>query len=203
MKIWETGQIIIIREVWQNQVYSVVPLRVIEDKESWAALYLPPHTPCLWPVTDTGAAMRIPQNKWILKSGKWTTSDVLFLVQPGSGYTAVGFWNNDYAFHSWKINLERPMQRTNNGFDYMDQMLDVIIPADRKTWRWKDEDEVIEAKALGLFTEKQANDLYKLGEKALQSLLSNKSPFDKNWENWKPNPEWRTPIEIPSGWDQI
>ncbi|MFN8400342.1 MAG: DUF402 domain-containing protein [Anaerolineales bacterium] len=203
MNFWQTGQIIIIREIWQNKIYSAVPLRIVEDTETWAALYLPPRTPCLWPVTEKGDAMRIPKDEWILKREKWTTSDVLYIVQPGSGYTAVMFWNNDYIFHSWKLNLEKPMHRTSHGFDYMDQMLDIIVSADRRTWRWKDEDEVIEAQALGVLTAKQAKDLYKLGEQALQTLLSNKAPFNKNWENWKPDPEWRTPLELPSDWDQL
>lgn len=203
MKLWEPGQIIVLREIWQNKVYSVTPVRVVQDTNRWSALYLPPQTKCLWPHTYEGATIRIPRSEWVLDGSPWTTSDVLFLVQPGSGYTAVGFWDDDYRFHSWKINLEIPMRRTLHGFDYMDQLLDIIVSADRSTWQWKDEDEVSEAQILGIFTAEQVEELYKLGERAVQTLLANEIPFDGNWENWKPNPEWRIPLDLPPGWEQV
>lgn len=203
MKLWEPDQVIVIREIWQNKVYSVTPVRVVQDTLRWSALYLPPQTPCLWPHTREGVTIRIPTEEWVLDGGPWTSSDVLFLVQPGSGYTAVGFWDDDYRFHSWKINLEQPMRRTPLGFDYMDQLLDIVVRADRSTWHWKDEDEVRLAQALGIFTAEQVSELYQLGERAVQSILSNEPPFDGNWENWKPDPAWRAPLDLPQGWEQI
>ena len=141
MKLWKPGQVIVIREIWQNKVYSVTPVRVVQDTMKWSALYLPPQTLCLWPHTREGKTIHIPRDEWVLDGGAWTSSDVLYLVQPGSGYTAVGFWNDDYIFHSWKINLEEPMRRTPLGFDYMDQLLDIVVNSDLSTWHWKDEDE--------------------------------------------------------------
>lgn len=203
MKLWEPGQVIVIREIWLNKVYSVTPLRIIQDTNRWSALYLPPQTRCLWPHTRDGKTIRIPQDDWVLDGEPWTTSDVLFLVQPGSGYTAVGFWDDDYKFHSWKINIEEPMRRTPLGFDYMDQLLDIILSADRSTWRWKDEDEVHQAQTLGLFTAEKVRELYQIGERAIQSILANEPPFDMAWENWTPDPAWRKPLDFPQGWEQI
>jgi hypothetical protein len=102
---WKPGQVIAIREIWQNKVCSVAPVRAVQDTISWSVLYLPPHTPCLWPHTRKGKTIRIPKNEWGLDGEPWSNSDVLYLVQPGSGYTVVGFWNDDYTFHGWKINL--------------------------------------------------------------------------------------------------
>jgi len=203
VKLWKPGQVIIIREIWQKKVYSVTPVRVVQDTVTWSALYLPPQTPCLWPRTYEGDTIRIPTDEWVLDGASWTTSDVLLLVQPGSGYTAVGFWDDNYRFHHWKINLEKPMHRTPIGFDYMDQLLDVIVTADRSAWHWKDENEVRQAQALGIFTAEQVSELYTLGEFAVQSIMANKPPFDGDWENWKPNPAWRVPLELPPGWEQV
>ena len=203
MKLWKPGQVIVIREIWQNKVYSVTPVRVVQDSSSWSALYLPPQTPCLWPHTRKGVSIRIPTDEWVLDGGAWTSSDVLYLVQPGSGYTAVGFWDDDYSFNSWKINLEKPMRRTPHGFDYMDQLLDIVVSADRSKWHWKDEDEVRQAQNLGLFTAEQVNELYQLGERAVRSLLANEPPFDCGWENWRPDPALRIPLDLPQGWEQV
>ena len=203
MKFWEPGQVIVIREIWHNKVYSVTPVRVVQDTANWSALYLPPQTTCLWPNTPEGDTIRIPTDEWVLQGGPWTSSDVLYLIQPGSGFTAVGFWDDDYLFRSWKINLEQPMRRTPLGFDYMDQLLDIVVSADRSTWHWKDEDEVVQAQAVGLFTADQVRELYQLGERAVQNLLANKPPFDGDWENWKPDPAWRVPLDLPLGWDDV
>ena len=85
----------------------------------------------------------------------------------------------------------------------MDQLLDIIVSADRSAWRWKDEEEVLEAQTRGIFTEEQVRDLYQRGEHAIQTLLENQPPFDRGWESWKPNPAWRTPFDLPQGWEKI
>lgn len=203
MKLWEPGQVLVIREIWRNKVYSVTPVGVVQDSMDWSALYLPPQTLCLWPHTREGIPIHIPTDEWVLDGGAWTSSDVLYLIQPGSGYTVVGFWGDDYFFNSWKINLEKPMRRTRHGFDYMDQILDIVVSADRSMWHWRDEDEVREAQARGIFTAEQVDGLYQLGKRAVQSLLTNEPPFDRDWENWRPNPAWRIPLDLPQGWEQV
>jgi len=203
MKRWKPGQVITVREIWKNKIYSAMPVRVVDDAGYWSALYLPPRTPYLWPHMRDGETIRIPQDDWVLDGGPWTTSDVLFLVQPGSGYTLTGFWDDAYNFHSWKINLEEPMRRTSVGFDFMDQLLDIIVSADRSTWHWKDEGEVRQAQALGIFTAEQVSELYQIGKRAVQAMQTKKPPFDRDWENWEPDPAWRVPLDFPKGWEQI
>jgi len=203
MKLWESGQGIVLREVWRSKVYSIIPVRVAQDSSSWSALYLPPQTSSLWPHTREGVTIRIPVDKWVLNGGPWEGGDVLYLVQPGLGYSATGFWDDDHVFDHWKIDLVEPVRRTLLGFDYMDQLLDIIVSADRSTWRWKDEDEVREAQARGIFTTEQVSDLYQRGERALEAILANEPPFDGGWENWKPDPDWRVPFDLPKGWEHV
>ena len=203
MKLWKPGQGIILREVWLNKVYSVIPLRVVQDAADWSALYLPPRTFSLWPHTREGATIRIPVDEWVLDGGPWEGSDVLYLVQPGAGYTVIGFWDENQIFNGWKIDLGEPVRRTPLGFDYMDQLLDIIVSADRSAWRWKDEDEVRHALALGIFTAEQVHDLYQRGELAIQRMQSSKPPFNGDWEHWKPDPSWRVPFNLPEGWDRV
>ena len=203
MKLWESGQGIVMREVWQDKVYSIVPLRVAQDLGSWTALYLPPRTQSLWPHTREGVTIRIPAAEWVLDGGPWEGGDVLCLVQPGLGYTVAAHWDNDHSLDHWKIDLVEPVRRTWLGFDYMDQLLDIIVSADRSMWRWKDEDEVREAQARGLFSAEQVGDLYRRGERALQALRAKEPPFDGGWETWKPTPDLRAPFDLPDGWEQV
>lgn len=95
------------------------------------------------------------------------------------------------------------MRRTPLGFDYMDQLFDIVVSADRSTWHWRDEDEVRQAQALGIFTAEQVGELYQLGGRAVQSMLANEPPFDRDWEIWSPDLTWRVPLDLPQGWEQI
>ena len=203
MELWKPGQGIVMREVWHNKVYSIFPVRVAQDSSSWTRLCLPPQTIALYPHTREGVPIRIPVDEWVLNGEPWTGGDVLYLVHAGLGYTVTGSWDHDHIFKGWKIDLVEPVRRTPIGFDYMDQLLDIIVSADRSTWYRKDEDEVAEAQARGLFTAEQVSDLYQRGERALQMILKNEPPFDFDWEEWSPDPAWREPVDLPQGWEQV
>ena len=202
MKFWEPGQAIVMREVWRNKVYSVTPVRVVQDSSSWIVLYRPPHTTNLWPHTREGVTMRIPQDEWVLDGGPWPRG-ILYLIHVGLGFTFSGAWDDDHIFGGWKIDLIEPVRRTSHGFDYMDQLLDIIVSADRSSWYWKDEDEVGEAQARGIFTAEHVRNLYQRGERAVQAILENEPPFDANWEIWRPNSALREPFDLPKGWEQV
>lgn len=190
------------REVWRNKVYSVTPVRVVQDSMSWIALYRPSHTSNLWPHTPEGLTIRIPQDEWVLDGGPWPKG-ILYLVHVGLAYTFSGAWDEDHNFEGWKIDLVEPLRRTSLGFDYMDQLLDIIVSADRSSWYWKDEEEVREAQARGIFSSEQVHDLYQHGERAVQSILKNEAPFDDKWEDWSPNPDLREPFDLPNGWEHV
>jgi hypothetical protein len=202
MKLWNSGEVVAVREVLRNKVYSAVAMRVVEDTENFSVLYISPQTCVHWPHTLNGGGIRIPPAEWILVEDPWPFSDTLYLIQPGAGYTVIAFWNS-MTFDHWKINLEEPMRRTELGFDYMDQLLDIIVDPDRSTWKWKDEDEIQEAQARGMFTAEQVRDLYQRGEYAVQLLQSRTPPFDREWENWKPELSWRAPLHLPEGWERV
>lgn len=203
MRLWEPGQGIVMREVWRNKVYSIFPVRVARDSSHWTALCLPRQAIALYPHTRAGIPIRIPVDEWVLDGGPWEGGDVLYLVHVGLGYMFTGWWDEDRRFGGWKIDLVEPVRRTPFGFDYMDQLLDIVVSADRSSWRWKDEDEVQEAKARGIFTAEQVRDLYRRGERAIRTMLENEPPFDGGWENWIPNPAWRVPFDLPKGWKHV
>ena len=203
MKLWEPGQGIVMREVWRNRAYSIFPVRVVQDSPAWIALCLPRQAIALYPHTEEGADIRIPQEEWVLDGGPWQGGDVLYLVHVGIGFKFGGSWDENHIFQGWKIDLIEPIRRTALGFDYMDQLLDIIVSADRSTWYRKDEDEVQEAQARGLFTSAQVRDLYQRGDRAVQMLLNNDSPFDQDWESWRPDPAWLETFDLPQGWERV
>jgi len=199
------GQTIILREIWRGRVWSARPEIVVQDKYNLLALYMPPGT--IWKQTRTLDGKRVTtenraQSKFLLRDEKWRDYYSLRLTIPLANYSVLIFWNvSDITLDVYYINLEDPFRRTVMGFDYLDQMLDVIIKPDLSSWYWKDEDELEEAITLGLVSQKRAVALRAEGEKAARWIQSGKSPFNE-WINWKPDSSWAVPV-LPEGWDKI
>src|SRR3990170_92281 len=118
---------------------------------------------------------------------------------PVANYSMEIYYNaTDGSRRSWYINLEDPFRRTALGFDFLDQMLDIVASPDLSSWRRKDEDEFEEAVRIGVISPARANALRSEGEKAIAWLQSGKSPFN-GWEKWRPDPSWAVPV-LPKGW---
>ena len=128
------------------------------------------------------------------------TEDALRLILPGQGHSVLLIWRKRWDLLCWYVNLEEPFRRTHNGFDYMDQTLDIVVQPDMSSWRWKDEDEFEEALAIGLYSQEQAQAIRVEGERSLERLLAREPPFDERWEDWRPDPTWVGP-EIEDGWE--
>ena len=85
---------------------------------------------------------------WELEPVESWTRDAVVLARPGRAHSIYVFWREG-AFEHWYVNFEEPLRRTPVGFDTFDQKLDLIVMPDG-TYRWKDEDELEQAAALGL-----------------------------------------------------
>lgn len=99
-------------------------------------------------------------------------------------------------------NLQDPLRRTPIGFNSMDHILDIVISPDRSEWRWKDEDDFEEAVAIGVYSAQKARAIRAEGERVVERMQANQSPFCDGWERWSPPPEWEIPT-LPVGWDSF
>lgn len=201
---FKQGQIALIREIWQGKVWTARPMVVVQDNAELIALYWVPGTPWKRARNHQGGDVAVID----CKIGNWELNDVILegggtlrLSIPESKYSILLFRNIDGTIDRWYINLENPLIRTDRGFDYLDQFLDIIVEPDLKTWHWQDEDEFQEAQELGLISLEEAETFRDEGEKALELLLSGQSVFN-GWEHWQPDPSWKIPV-LPDGWDVI
>ena len=113
------------------------------------------------------------------------------------------FWNEGMTdLRGWYINIDAPYKRTPIGFDTWDMFLDIVVAPDRKSWRYKDEDEFAEAIAAGLFTDEEAAEVRATAEQALATVRANRPPFNDIWSRWRPDLLWEMP-ELPDGWDEV
>jgi uncharacterized protein len=198
------GQMILLREIWRSRVWSARPEIVVLDEPDLLVLYLPLDSIWKQPKTLDGKRISVQnreQSEWVLENEKVNYRS-LRLTIPGAIYSVLLFWDlPDMSFTFWYVNIEDPLRRTDRGFEYIDQFLDVILKPDLSGWHWKDEDELAEAIELGLISQEKAAALYKEGERVVKWIQSGKSPFN-DWEKWRPDPSWKVPV-LPEGWDRI
>jgi hypothetical protein len=189
------GDVVVMREVWGDRVLAARPLRVAQVERDHLAFWFAPGTAWKNDPREHGE-VRFFDGPWELEN-LVRERPVLSFAFPETPYAVLLTWNTDGTFDGYYLNIQSPLRRTAAGYDYVDWFLDVEIPPDRSTYRWKDEDELAEALARGLVTESQAHDIRWAGERAIEHVLLGEPPFHRDWTNWEPNPSWPVPVLPP------
>lgn len=193
MKRWEPGSQIILRSMWGSKVRAVWPVTVINDQPDFIATYLRKGTTFKRATTQEGVAVRLPVGEWNLTESIWTR-DVVRLAFPQKSYSLLAFLEEqDPQVAHWYVNLEESFLRHNKGYDFTDLFLDVVISGNLAEFRWKDEDELLEAIDARLISKEQADDARKVGQQVIHLARTKGSPFSDGWESWKPSPDWPIP----------
>jgi hypothetical protein len=172
---------------------------VVEDSPDAIALLISKGSVWKRPVGPDRMPKRLPSGSWALESEFWTV-DTLRISVPGERFSILPFRSVQGDLVAWYLNIETPLTRTTAGFEYMDQTLDVVVSPDFSRCRWKDEEELTLAVALGLYSEEEAADIRATGERGLQHFLARKPPFDRRWEEWRRPPGWPVP-QLGPGWE--
>jgi hypothetical protein len=201
MSRWKSGDHVVLREVWDGRIWTARPAIVVEDSPEVIALFLANGSQWKRPFDAQGMPKRIPAGDWTLGDDLWN-NDVVRVSPPGERFSILPFRDEGGAFHFWYLNIETPLERSSLGFDYMDQTLDIIIDANLRGWRWKDEEELAEAVSQAVYSREQADGIRRGGEGALERFFSRKPPFDRDWENWRPDPEWMVP-QLFGDWETV
>lgn len=210
---FEPGDHITIRNVFKGRVQTVFPSIVVVDTPELVVTWLPMDTPVLNGVTDPNgtsdgskghlSAETMAAKEWAMAPRNWHTAGTLRLKNPRSLWSLWVFWEPDMTeVRGWYINIDAPYQRTRLGFDTWDMFLDVVVQPDRKTWRYKDEDEFAEAIEAGIFDEIEVQNIWDAAAQALQVIAENRKPFNSVWGTWRPDITWETP-QIPDDWEEV
>jgi hypothetical protein len=200
MSFRSPGEAVAIREIWDGRVWEARPAIVVRDEPGLTMLHVPPRVLCQVPVDADGHELRLPTDRWDLvevrRGDRWNLS----FAFPETPYAVILGFDERSRLDTYYVNLQTPLARSPVGFDLAEHVLDVVIPADRSSWAWKDEDELAEAIARGLFTEEDAAGFHRWGERAAEHVLRGEPPFDRDWSGWRPDPAWEEPM-LPEGWD--
>jgi len=199
---WRPGDAIALRETWRERLFEARPATVVEDRPDRTVLFVPAGALVAVAVDDAGRQLRLPVGAWRLELRPVRSFSTLSLAWPATPYAVLFLREPDGTPRGWYVNLQTPLTRTTIGFDTVDHALDVVIDADRSSWSWKDEDELEEAVASGLFTPEDAAGFREAGERAIRRLVDREPPFDEPWEDWRPDPSWPIP-SLPPDWDVV
>jgi hypothetical protein len=193
------GDPIVLRRVWQNRIYRVTAMTVVQDSADLVILYLGPGYPIKSTVNPLKASLA---ESFELQDSTWGggIKHLLMFISPGAAHAVYAMKNEEHKITGWYINLQEPLSRTAVGFDTTDYLLDITFPPDRSVWKWKDEADFEEAVAAGKISRLQARDIRQEGERAAIHLQEGSSSFYDAWENWLPPKEWQIP-RMPLNWD--
>lgn len=203
MRRFEPGEAIALREIWQGRIWAARPLTVVADHDDLQMFYLPIGAEWFAPGAEHAEWIAAKfSGEWTLRPRRWASMHVLSFAWPGAGHAVLHFWDEDWVPRSWYVNVQRPLERHALGFDTLDQDLDVVVAADRSSWAWKDEEDVARGMELGAYSAAQALGFREEAEAGLRRLLDRTPPFEREWEDWRPDPKWPMPT-LPEGWDRV
>ena len=188
------------REIWRGRVVAARPVRIVEDlPHRHRAFWFAPGSRWKNDPREHGE-IRFYDGTWELED-KVLEGGVLSFAFPQTGYAVLMRSDAQGTFTNHYVNLQSPLRRSPVGFDYTDHFLDVRIPIDRSSYEWKDEDELAEAVARGMISERSAHDIRWAGERAVEHVLLREPPFDLDWPAWRPDPGWEA-LSLPEGWNE-
>ena len=197
------GTAVVLREILRGQVWAARAATIVADGDGLQMFYVP--IGMRWRGPDPDAHDELIRTKstatsWDLVERTWAATHALSFAWPGAGHAVLHYWDEAWRPVSWYVNVQQPLRRFAAGFDTLDEDLDVVIEADRGSWRWKDEEDVALATELGLY---EAGDLERFrreGARGRDRVLEREPPFDREWVDWRPDPSWAIP-SLPAGWD--
>ncbi len=203
---WTTGSQIVYREVWRGKVWTAKPVTVVQDTSDLVVLYLCSRTRWKFPAPldeNTDLLYCKQDDNWQLVDTTWEWGDTLLLIHPDKAHAVHVMWRRESrTFAGWYINLQEPLRRTAIGFDFMDQDLDIVVKPDLSKWVWKDESIFQRGQEMGIFSARQAHEIQAEGERVIERIRAQASPFNDGWEHWLPASRWPIP-SLPEGWDEI
>jgi protein associated with RNAse G/E len=208
MQRFEPGRTAVRRDVFRGSVWSAQALRVVRDDPDALVVACRPGAESMAATTfiasmlGGGDAVRkqalpdLAAGRWQLD--RWTWRDtVLLLWNPPETYFSVNVFYDPSEGHrmlNWYVNFQRPLARTEIGFDTLDLLIDLVVAPDLSSWRWKDEDEYAQGRRLGVVGDADHQAVQQAREQVLAMIEKREGPFaaTSGWTRWRSEPTWPT-----------
>jgi hypothetical protein len=191
------GDVVLVRSIYRGSVRWAFPHRYVGTCAGRHGLYCQPGSAGKRTRAADGASYLLewiedtPPRDWI-----WERAHVLRFMRPGDAHRVEVWWELDWRFARWYVNLQAPLTVRGARYDSTDWALDIVVDPDG-AWQWKDEHELAEAVSLGIFDDNLAAEIRAEGERVIAAR-----PWPTGWEDWRPPSEW-TPLALPADWNRM
>jgi uncharacterized protein len=175
------GEFVEVQSVYRGRVRWAFPHCVVFDDGGLFGLYLAPGADGVWMGRDADGRYL---ERWARgddpRPHVWQRHHVLSLTRRAEAHSLWHLWDEEWSFVCWYVQLWKPVVEREGVIETMDHALDVLVEPDG-TWSWKDEDDLAEAQALGVFTADEAAAIRADGERVIAA-----KPWPTGWEDWRP-----------------
>ena len=206
------GRQVLYRNIDGPRLASVRPCRVVSDDERGLLLWLARGSAVMVEEAVDGRGIRdMPFTEWVRQQYRvvpstWQGPGLLKFLPPDADHSVWFFRDDSGAFIHWYVNLEYRALRWDDGHvagvDVIDQDLDVVVRPDL-SWDFKDEDEFAERLALPQhYWVRDEATVWAEGRRVIKMAEAGEFPFDGTWTDFRPDPAWAVPRELPPGWDR-
>jgi predicted RNA-binding protein associated with RNAse of E/G family len=202
-----TGSLIVTREDWRGYLHSAIPRLVVLDQGQALVDWSPPGTVGVYASSrHYPGREHLPRNerkmltletcRWLYTSVASEMGGLNFVDEEHPSCTTLG-WSAEGRFLGWYVNFQRPIVRTEIGYDSMDLVVDLVV-APSYDWHWKDEAEFERAIRRGIVDEGQRRLVEVEAERVLHLIEQREGPFGAEWTTWGPPDDWEVP-KLPAG----
>ena len=206
---WQAGDQIVFYELWGCGIGTARPVTVVSDDQLRIAFYSYPHTTTVTrglenygtmsPSEKVGLSIRmLDPTLGEFREELSPPGHVLTLVSRGRWHSVMLFWDADWEFLYWKVNLQSPLRRVRQGVQAHDYILDIIVRPNM-SWEWKDVEQFKEMTHRGFLSFEQVSAIHAEANRMAKTIERGGSPLSEGWENWRPVLGRPTP-RLPSDW---
>ena len=197
------GEAVVLRYITvDGRIEICWPCRVVEDSSDLVALYIAAGTRYkAGPKLTAAEKRRAPRPPLPADEYLWRT-DTLRMIPPGQSHSVSLSWDTAGQHRrllKYFINMEQPVRRTAVGFDTQDLTIDIEVTPEL-TWSWRDEQELANHVAEGLYSAALASAARAEGERAVEALVRGEHVCRRRWAEWRPPAAWQIPPFV-DGWD--
>ena len=202
---WRRGDTIMHRHVGHGDGRVIGwPHIVVEDRPGRTVLYQPEGAPFLiWNLGEQRFEPQLTVRMYALRivcPHRPYYVSLWFEAETGIPPWWQPHFGADYEgrFRGWKVDVVTPVQRTEHGYDSVDQLLDTMVRPDR-SYYWKDMEQLASMVSKGFYSMEEAEEIRLAGEEVVPLIEAGKSPFDDSWTDWWPTADLVLGY-IPDGW---
>ena len=112
-KVWQVGDQIVFRGVFNGQVWEALSVIVIKDSPEETVLLLRSYAQCAWSNTSReNRWVAMEALDWTLQLAEWSNNWFLIFFEPENYYAIYLIWDERQTFKGYYINFQLPFRRT-------------------------------------------------------------------------------------------